>query len=469
MSPTKDTFDLLIVGSGSAAFAAAIEATRLGAKVAMAEKGRIGGTCVNIGCVPSKALLAASETYALQRHHPFAGVPSVGGPLDLPLLVAQKDQLVESLRKEKYQDLIEEYGFTFIQGEASFVDEHRLQVGERILRAHRILLATGAVPSIPDIPGLKDVPYLTSTQALSHRKIPETIAIIGAGYVALELGQYFRDLGSRVILFQRGRFILPQYDPEVGKAVQDSLLASGIELYTGIAYRGVRKEGEKKVVVVERQGEILEISADELLVATGRRPQTQALRVEKAGLSLGPRGEIPVDPYLRTGKPHIFAAGDVTLHPQFVYVAAHEGTLAARNALTGSLQPVDFSAVPEVIFTRPAVAKVGITEKEAKAKNLSFRCSMVRAELLARARVNREGVGLFKLVVDREKGSILGAQVVSSNAGDVIYAATLAVKARLTLQDLQETFSPYLTMAEGLKLAALSFDTDVSRLSCCAG
>ena len=479
-----DEYDLGIVGSGAAAFAAAIEASQRGARVAMVERGVVGGTCVNVGCVPSKTLLRAAEVHFRARHHPFAGLQTQAGPVDMGLLVGQKNELVARLRREKYERLVDEYGFDLIRGEGRFVDAHTLEVVEpgdgsaaparaaaptRTLRARAWIVATGASPAVPDIPGLEAVDYLTSTTALELRRVPEHLAVIGAGYIALELGQLFRHLGSRVTLMQRSPRLLKGYDPEIAAAVHQMLDEQGIEVLTGVRY--VRVEGSPggARVVLEVAGARRVVEADALLVATGRQPNTRSLRLDRAGVELGPRGEIRVDDRLQTTAPSIYAAGDVTLGPQFVYVAAYEGALAAVNALGAGDRRVDLGVVPRVTFTTPSIASVGMTEEQARAAGHAVRTSVLPLEAVPRALANRETRGVIKLVADGGSGRLLGAHVVADQAGEVIYAATLAVKAGLTIQDLRETLAPYLTMAEGLKLAALAFDVDVSRLSCCAG
>jgi mercuric reductase len=462
-------YDLLIIGSGGAAFSAAIKAVNQDANVGMVELGTVGGTCVNIGCVPSKTLLRAGEIQHLARQNSFAGLQTAAGSVDLKRLIEQKNELVQQLREQKYVDLVEEYGFDLIRGEARFVDEKTVEVDGRKITAKRFLIATGASPAIPDIPGLKEIDYLTSTTALELKEVPKRLAVIGAGYIALELGQFFCHMGAEVTLIQRSPRILKTYDPEISEAVTKTLTEQGIRLITGASFKRVETTDGGKTVHVEVNRDRRAIEADEILVATGRRPNTAALNLDAASVEVGRSGEIKVDEYLQSSNPRIYAAGDVTLGPQFVYVAAYEGSLAAENALGTHQRKVDLRTVPAVTFTHPAIATVGLTEGEAKAKGYEVLSSVLPLDAVPRALVNRETTGVFKLVVDAKTRQVLGVHVVAENAGDVIYAATLAVKHGLTVEDLQESLAPYLTMAEGLKLAALTLDKDVSKLSCCAG
>lgn len=462
-------YDLLIIGSGGAAFSAAIKAVEHGARVAMVERGTVGGTCVNIGCVPSKTMLRAGEIKHLALRNPFAGLSTSAGPVDLTSLVDQKNELVEDMRHKKYEDLVDAYGFELIRGEARFVDKTTVEVNGREITAQFFLVATGASPLIPDIPGLQEVDYLTSTTALQLKEVPKKLAIIGSGYIAMELGQLFHNLGSQVTLMQRSNRLLKEYDPEISDSVTRFVSEQGIEVLQGVTYIAVDQSEGRKCVHVEVNGESRTIEADQLLIATGRRPNTDALNLAAAGVKVGKRAEVVVDDTLRTSNPRIFAAGDVTIGLQFVYVAAYEGGIVADNSVGGLNRKVDLSVVPGVTFTNPSVATVGLTEEAAKAKGYQVKTSVLPLDAVPRAIVNRETIGVFKMVANADDLRILGVHVVAENAGDVIYAATLAVKFGLTVEDLRESFAPYLTMAEGLKLAALTFDKDVSKLSCCAG
>ncbi len=461
-------YDLAIIGSGGGAFAAAIRAVGLGARVAMIERGTIGGTCVNVGCVPSKTLLRGAETYHRAGHHPFEGVETKASAIDYGEMVAQKDGLVDALRNEKYADLVGEYGWELIEGEASFEDEKTLRVGEKSIKAASYLIATGARPAVPEIPGLEEAGYLTSTTNMELDEVPESLLVIGAGYVALEQGQLMSRLGSRVTLMQRGPRLLKEQEPEVSEAVLEALGREGIDVLTGVQIeRAEKTEGGKRLyLTVDGEERVLE--GEEILVAAGQKPNVEELGLERAGVDLDTRGAVRVDEQLQTTNPKVWAAGDVTLGPQYVYVAAHEGALAVDNALSGEGKTLDFGALPGVIFFDPQVATVGLTEQRAREEGREVETSVLPLEAVPRALVNRDTLGVIKLVADANTNRLLGAHVVAEGAGDVIYAATLAVKFGLTISDLADNFAPYLTMAESLKLAAQTFRRDVSKLSCCA-
>ena len=465
----EDNYDLLIIGSGAAAFSSAIKAIEYGAKVGMIERGTVGGTCVNIGCVPSKTLLRAGEINHLSKDNPFIGLQTSAGEVDLASLITQKDKLVSELRNQKYVDLIDEYNFDLIKGEAKFVDASTVEVNGAKLSAKRFLIATGASPSLPQISGLEEMDYLTSTTLLELKKIPKRLTVIGSGYIGMELGQLFHHLGSEITLMQRSERLLKEYDPEISESVEKALIEQGINLVKGATFERVEQRGEIKKVYITVNGSKEVIESDQLLVATGRKPNTDSLNLSAAGVETGKNNEILINDFGQTSNEKIYAAGDVTLGPQFVYVAAYEGGIITDNAIGGLNKKIDLSVVPAVTFTNPTVATVGLTEERAKEKGYDVKTSVLPLDAVPRAIVNRETTGVFKLVADAETLKVLGVHIVSENAGDVIYAASLAVKFGLTIEDLTETLAPYLTMAEGLKLAALTFDKDVSKLSCCAG
>jgi len=465
---SRDSYDLAIIGSGSAAFAAAIRARDLGARVVMVEHGTLGGTCVNVGCVPSKALLRAAEVYHQAGHHPFAGIETRAVGVDLKAVVEQKRELVRVLRQKKYEELVGLYGWEVIPGHAEFQDGEALRVNGTALRAARYLIATGASPAVPPVEGLAGAGYLTSTTALELEAVPPSLAVIGANAVGLELGQLFQRFGSRVTLIEILPRIAPFEEPEVSDCLAGILRDEGMEILTGARLTRVDSTAAGKRLRMKVGEDLQEVLVSGILVATGRRPNTQDLGLDRAGVEVDSRGAVIVDETLRSTNPRVWAAGDVTPAPQFVYVSAFEGAAAAENAVNGAGRRVDLSVVPRVTFTSPQIAAVGLTEKEARERGCEVTTSVLGLEALARGWVNRETRGLFKLVADAATNRLLGAHVVADPAGDVIYAAVLAVQHRLAVADLVNTFAPYLTMAEGLRLAAQTFKRDVAKLSCCA-
>ncbi len=461
-------YDLAIIGSGSAAFAAAIRATDLGASVAMVERGTVGGTCVNVGCIPSKAELAAAAQRHRARHNPFPGITTSADGLDLAALVAGKDELVRSLRQAKYLDLVEHYGFELLQGTAGFTEPETLAVDGEALQAERYLIATGASPAVPPIEGLEEAGYLTSTSALELSELPRRLVVVGGNYVGLELAQLFSRLGVQVTLLEALERIAPFEEPQASAVLAEVFADEGIEVVTDARVERVERRGADKFVLARIDGEEHSFAADELLIATGRSANTELLALDKAGVRKNERGQVEIDPTLRTANPRVFAAGDVTSAPQFVYVAAQMGATAAQNALRNDDRTIDYAALPRITFTSPQIAAVGLTDEQAKEQGLDCSCRTLPLEHLPRALVERDTRGLVKLVTERANRRVVGATVVAEGAGDVILAGVYAVQFGLTLDQITATWAPYLTMSEGFKLAAQTFDREVAHLSCCA-
>ncbi len=461
---------IAVIGSGGAAMAAAIKAASSGAQVTLIERGVIGGTCVNVGCVPSKIMIRAAHIAHLRRHSPFdAGIQPAAPAILRDKLLAQQQARVDELRHAKYESILEgQPAITTLRGKARFKDGRTLVVTlhdgrERMVGFDRCLIATGASPSIPPIPGLKGTPYWTSTEALESDTIPPRLAVIGSSVVALELAQAFARLGSRVTILARHTLFFHE-DPAIGEAVTAAFREEGITVLTHTQAHAVAHVGGVFTLTTEQGA----IQAERLLVATGRAPNTAELNLQAAGVECDARGAIAVDDHLRTNVPHIFAAGDCTDQPQFVYVAAAGGTRAAIN-MTGGDAALDLSAMPAVVFTDPQVATVGLSEAEAHLQNIETDSRTLSLENVPRALANFDTRGFIKLVTDTGSGRLIGVQAVAAEAGELIQTATLAIRNRMTVQELADQLFPYLTMVEGLKLAAQTFTKDVTQLSCCAG
>ncbi len=461
--------DLLILGGGSSGFAAAIKGAESGARVAIVNAGTLGGTCVNVGCIPSKALIRAAEANHRRRHHGFAGVATTNGAPDWPAIRDQKDALVNDLRTAKYRDVLESYDTISLFEQGGVLDANgtvTLADGSA-LRAGKVVVTTGSSPWIASIPGLAEAGYLDSTAAMDLESLPASIVVIGASIVGMELGQMFARLGTKVTVLSRRSTVLPHEDPAIGEALTRYARDEGIEIHTDITVERVTRDREYQVHFLQ-EGRAEAVSAEQLLVATGRRPNTSGFGLEAAAVELGGKGQILVDDHLQTTNPSIYAAGDVTGEPMYVYVAAYAGALAAENALRGNTRDCDLSAVPRVTFTDPAAAAVGMTDVEARARGFEPITSVLPLEHVPRALAARDTRGFVKLVADAKTRRILGAHILASEAGEMITEPTLAIKFGLTIEDLTSTLHPYLTLSEGIKLAAQTFDKDVATLSCCA-
>jgi mercuric reductase len=464
------TPDLVVIGAGSAGFSAAIRASELGAKVALIGHGAIGGTCVNIGCVPSKTLIRAAEALHHARSASrFAGITATAALTDWQALMAQKDDLVSGLRTAKYEDLLPRYDYIrYVEGAARFVSG-LVQVADETFPAERVVIVTGAAPAVPVIPGLVAVPWLTSTTALSLERLPQSLLVIGGGAIGCELGQMFARFGVQVTLVCRSR-LLPHHDADISDALTGYLREEGIEARCGgVAYESIRRTEQGIALRVKIRDEIHDICAEQVLVATGRTPNTGDLGLESAGVATDGRGAILVDEHLQTNRTGIYAAGDVIGRDEHVYMAAYGAKLAAENALNGNTRRYDARAMPEIVFTDPQVARVGLTETEARQEGYHVETITLALDQVPRALAARDTRGLIKLVAEAPTGLLLGAHILAPEGSDSIQAAVLAIKHRLTVSDLAETLFPYLTTVEGMRLAALGFGKNVALLSCCAG
>ncbi|MEZ5418110.1 MAG: mercury(II) reductase [Vicinamibacterales bacterium] len=459
-----------VVGSGGGAMAAALKAAERGATVTLIERGLVGGTCVNVGCVPSKILIRAAHIAHLRRDSPFdAGLSASPVSVDRPRLLAQQQGRVEELRRAKYEGILAGIpAITAVRGEARFTDGHTLAVtltegGERLVPFDRCLIATGASASVPPIQGLANTPYWTSTEALASDTVPSRLAVIGSSVVAAELAQAFARLGSDVTILARSTLFLRE-DPAIGEAMTEAFRAEGMTVLPHTQVSAVSfTDGEFTVVTSHGL-----VHADRLLVATGRTPNTRGLDLDACGVRLDAHGAIVVDDHLRTSAPHIYAAGDCTPLPQFVYVAAAAGTRAAIN-MAGGDAALDLTTMPAVVFTDPQVATVGLSEAAAHRLSIETDTRTLPLDAVPRALVNFDTRGFIKVVAEAGTGRLLGVQAVAPEAGEIIQAAALAIRAHMTVHELADQLFPYLTMVEGLKLAAQTFTKDVSQLSCCAG
>jgi mercuric reductase len=465
----SDRYDLVVVGAGSAGFSAAITAAEQGAQVALIGAGTIGGTCVNIGCVPSKALIRAAETLHNARAAArFSGISAHAEIRDWRATVRQKDELVAALRQAKYANLLPSYNnVAYREGPAKLVEAGVEVAGARLV-AERIIVATGARPGVPAIAGIESVPYLTSTTALELAELPSSLLVIGGGYIGAELAQMFARAGIRVTLVCRSR-LLPEAEPEISIALTRFFADEGVEVVSGVAYRSIGKTETGVALALVRDGREATIDAEKVLCAAGRAPNTEGLGLAELGIKLTPNGAIVVDDRMRTNRTGVYAAGDVTGRDEFVYMAAYGAKLAAKNALNGDSLAYDNSAMPAIVFTDPQVASVGLTEAAARAAGYTTRVSTITLDQVPRALAARDTRGLIKLVADAGSDKLIGAHVLAPEGADSIQTAVMAIRSGLTVRDIAETIFPYLTTVEGLKLAALAFDKEVAKLSCCAG
>jgi mercuric reductase len=489
MTSTQERYDLVILGSGSTAFAAAIHAQELGKTAVMTESRSLGGTCVKRGCLPSKILIEAARLVHDAAHPRYPGLTAAHLGVNFPALIAQKDEVIGEYRDQHYASILDDAdenrqpALSVVQGRAVLLDPHTVEVrasdGEvRQLIGDQLLIATGSSPLIPDIPGLSETPYLTSDLLTSQEEVeltelPRSLLILGGGYIALELGQMFARFGSEVTLVTRGPSILSGYEPEIAESLTEILRAEGVQIVTSAQACFVRREGDGVALVGTLHGNSRTFTAEKLLVSTGRRPNTQEIGLEQAGVEVDQKGAARVDRTLRTNVPHIWAAGDVigreTESQVATPVGAHDGKIAAHNALSGEpVRQVDHTVIPRTIFTDPQVAVVGMTDEEAQAAGIACNCNTIPLRVVPRAGAIRDARGVIKMVLERPTRRVVGVSMLGTNAGEVIHEAAMALRFGATTDDFIDLVHVYPTMAEALKIVAISFTKDVNRLSCCA-
>jgi mercuric reductase len=463
-------YSLLIIGGGSAAFAAALRTSEMGGDVLMINDGLpIGGTCVNVGCIPSKTLIRAGEANFHASHMHFDGIEAQSQVSDFKRVVQQQKELVADMRQHKYVDVIsDDPNIQLIHGRGRMISDHAVEIDGKIYKGENIMIATGAGPFIPDIPGIREIDYLTNESAYELDDKPDHLVILGGRYVGLENAQMFRRLGVKVTVLQRSERILPTEDPDITRDLSEYLEDEGITIVTGVKLKRVYPVGDEVVLKITHNGTEQIIKGSHIMVATGRKGNTGSLNLDEVGIHTNDRGYIPVDDTLRTNKQHIFAVGDVTGEQQFVYTAAYEGNLAAENAMTKGQKKKDYRVLPWVIFTDPQLAGVGMDEREAKEAGIDFEVAKLPLDQVPRAMAARDTRGFIKLLRNKKDDKLIGARILAPEGSELLMELSLAMRYGITITELASELHPYLTLSEAIKLTALTFQKDVSKLSCCA-
>lgn len=481
-----EKFNLIIIGGGAGAFAAAIRANDLSAasggkaKIAMINIGLpLGGTCVNVGCLPSKILLHAGEILHAARHHGIPGIELEVKSFDFNKVIKDELAMVDSSRKDHYDKVLENLEHVrFIQGRASFVSEKEVEVSgsafakasadREKLSADKFIVATGSTANVPPIEGIQETGYVTHIEALRLKKQPKELVIIGAGPVGLEFAQMYARFGTKVTMLEFRPSIFQAGEPELVARLRKILEGAGIAIYTNAKVTKAKKQANKKIITYEHNGKTSEVSADEILLAAGKTPNTKSLELGKPGVEIDKGQAIIVDQFFQTNKSHIFAIGDVSSAPlRLETTAGREGTLAAENALKGTKNRLDYDVIPYTIFTDPQLASVGWTEKRQVKETGTCACRTVPFALIPKAQIIRRTEGLIKMVIDPKTKRILGVHILAPMAGDLIAQAAVLIKNKNTIDDVLHSAPVFPTLSEAIKYAALAFTKDLSKLSCC--
>ncbi|WP_316929270.1 mercury(II) reductase [Cyclobacterium qasimii] len=462
----------MIIGGGSAAFAAAIKAESLGLSTLMVNDGLdFGGTCVNVGCVPSKNLIRAGETAYHANHSNFEGIRPKGVDIDFAQVIKDKKKLVATLQEKKYLDVVSDFkNLTMLKGWARFIDNQTIEVNGERYKAIKFLIATGATTNIPNIEGLDKIDYLTNVSLFDLEEKPVSLTIMGGGYIGLEIAMAYNRLGVKVRVIEFTDRVLRTQTPDISEALESQIRKEGIEMLPN--FRAIKFEKQGNVTTIHCKcpdGSFTKIvEKGKVVIATGTNPHTSQLGLANIGLELTKNGHIAVNEKMETNLSNIYAAGDVANTPTFVYTAAFEGKIAVENAFTGAENKADYSSLPWVVFTDPQVAGAGMDEAQAKANSIPFEVSKLELKDVPRAIAANDTKGFIKLIRNTQTDKLIGARIVAPEGGELIQQLSMAIKYGITVKDLADSFYPYLTLGEGIKLAAITFGKDVSKLSCCA-
>ena len=455
----KNEYDLIVIGAGGAGSNAATTAASMGKRIALIERDKLGGTCLNYGCDPTKTLLHTAHMLYHARHASALGLRIPQADADWAAVQAHVRQVQKTIRggtPEQARAGIVAQGIDLFMGEAMFTSPHEIRVNGETLRGERFVIATGTVPFIPDIEGLSEAGYITNVEAVSLPELPKRLVVIGGGPIGLEFAQMFSRFGVQVVVLERGKQPLPREDPELAMALCSQLTAEGIRLEFGAEMRcGEMSERGKHIHVHGEGGKDEDLVADQLLVAVGRRPALGALDLEAAGVQYTEEG-ITTDATLRTNVPHIWAAGDITSQYQFTHVASDQGKLVAHNVFAQKPQAFDDRVIPWVTFTDPELARVGLSEADLQEAKIEYRVGRAYFNKLDRAIANDQTFGSVKLLADAD-GKILGGHILGANAGDLIAPVVYAMRFGLTVKMIAEAMLPYPTMAEAVRWAAAQF------------
>ncbi len=449
-----EPFDLIVVGAGSAGFAAARVAGGLGARVGLVDKGPLGGLCILRGCMPSKTILASAEALHRAGQARELGLDIPSAAADLPAIIARKRKLVAGFADFRVEQIHNARNTTLLMGEARFLDAHTIEIGGETYRANSFLLATGSDISIPPVPGLAEAGYLTSDTALELETPPRSLIVLGGGVIGCELGQFYARVGVPTTIVQRGARLLSREDDDVGDTLGEALGREGVRVEPCAKLLRVSRDGDLKVVHAECNGQARELRAHEILVATGRKPAIGGLDLDRAGVTHSDR-EIPVDAFLRTNVPYIYAAGDVVGRVQIVHYAIQQAEAAAYNAVSGKPpRAIDDRLVPHVVFTDPQFGRVGLTEKEAAAHGRPVLVGKYPFADHGKAMCLARTEGFVKIVADRDSGEIIGAAILGPEGGELLHEMIVAMHFRATAAEFLKIPHVHPTLAEILTYPA---------------
>lgn len=448
--------NLVVIGAGSGGLVAALIAAAVKAKVILIERDKMGGDCLNTGCVPSKALLRSAKVANYMSRADEFGIESVDVKPVFKKVMQRVQDVIKTIEPHDSVERFTSLGVECVQGEGEIIDRHTVKVGDRTITTKSIIVSTGARPFVPPIDGLADIQYLTSDSVWELEELPKKLVVLGGGPIGCELSQAFSKLGSQVTIVEMMGQLMGREDADVTEHMTNKFTKEGIQVLTN--HKAVKFENRdgQRVLHCESEAGAVEIDFDEVIIAVGRKPNTDQMDLQKHGIKLRKNGTIETDDYLRTAVPNIFACGDVTGPYQFTHTASHQAWYATVNALFGFARKfkVDYRVIPWATFTMPEVARVGLSESEAKEKGLDVQVTKYGIDDLDRAIADGEAHGFVKVITPRGKDTILGVTIVGHHAGDLIAEYVLAMKYNLGLNKILGTIHLYPSLAEANKFVA---------------
>ena len=457
-----EQFDLIIIGSGPGGYVCAIRAAQLGLKVCCVEKGKtLGGTCLNIGCIPSKSLLHASQIFSDTKHFADMGINIEGVKLDLTKMMASKDESVAGLT-DGIKFLFKKNKITHIQGFGKITGKNEVTVlnddNDQVITGKNIVIATGSEVAVPENVIIDEKDILSSTGALSLDRVPEELVIVGAGYIGLEMGSVWSRLGSKVTVIEYADRIVPNMDKEISNQFQKILIKQGIDFKLSTAFKKINKKDSKLYIAIETlQGQASEISCDKVLISIGRKPYTFGLNLEEVGVKIDDKGFIVTKNNFQTSVDNIFAIGDCKIGPMLAHKASEEGT-ALAEIIVGQAGHINFDTIPSVVYTSPEVASVGKTEEELKLANINYKVGKFPFTANAKAKVMHETAGFVKILSDASSDKVLGVHMIGADVGNMIAELALAMEFGASSEDIARTCHAHPTLTESIKEAALNVD-----------
>ena len=456
-------YDAIVIGSGQGGTPLAKKLAKKGLKTVIVERRFIGGTCINDGCTPTKTMVASARIMHLAKKSKELGVNIKNAQLNFRKVIKRKNKIVEDFRNGGENGLRKTEGLDIIFGEAGFINNKELKIAlpdgkDEILTAEKIFINTGGRPTVPAIEGLDKIPYLNSTTVMELKELPEHLVIIGAGYISLEFGQMFRRFGSRVTMLEHSERFLSREDEDVGNEIKKFLEDEGIEIYTNCAVKKVSSKNKKVSVFVTTNNKEEKISGSHILIATGRTPNTDTLQLQNTGIKTEERGHIIVNEQLETDVKGVYAIGDVKGGPEFTHISYNDYIIIYKNLFENGNETINNRMVPYCMFTDPQLGRIGLSEQDAKKKNLNYKVAKLPMNYVARALETNEPVGFLKAIVDADSKKILGATVIGEQGGEIMSMLEIAMMGNITYDVLRNAVFAHPLYAEALNNLFMQLD-----------